>query len=321
MSRFADRILREFPVRRTAQEKERFRLWLIHELRELGYRAELQTRESALNAGGRLTNVVAGDPERAKLILCAHYDTGIRSILPPLIMPTRPLTALLYQALTPLLAILAALALSFGLTFPLQAPSATLPLFLLLLAAELCYLRFGPSEGNNVNDNSSGVAALLETAAALTPGVRAGAAFVFLDGGAGGLGGAKGFRARYPSAKEKTAINLCCVAGGEELLILPNRNARWNGELLDAVLENFESGESRTVFLKTDGFVYFPSDNRAFKNAVTICGTDRVKGFGRLIQCRKAKKLDTENLGLLKTGLCKLISAYGSAAARQAEKE
>ena len=47
-------------------------------------------------------------------------------------------------------------------------------------------------------------------AAALTPRYRGEVAFAFFDGGFGGLGGATGFRARYPSAKEKLVVNVSC---------------------------------------------------------------------------------------------------------------
>ena len=310
MNRYAERILREYPVRRRPEEKEKFRLWLMGTLRELGYQPELQSRQSALQFGGNVLNVVAGDPERAKLILVAHYDTAIRSLLPPMYMPTRPLTAFLYLALTPALVLIGSFVLSFALTFPINAPYLTLPLFLLLLVTALLYLRFGPSERRNLNDNTSGVAALLETAATLTPRYRGEVAFAFLDGGFGGLSGAKGFRARYPSAKEKTIINLCSVAEGSELLVLPNKNSRWDGALLDAILDSFENGEHTTVFLKTDGLTYFPSDNRAFRYACSICACETVRGFGRLVCPLKATDIDEEKTQILKNGLCKLIERY-----------
>ncbi len=310
MSRYAERILRDYPLRFKPKEKEAFRLYLMGALRELGYDPKLRSRETALQFGGQVTNVVAGDPETAKLILVAHYDTPLKGVLPPLIMPTRPLTALLYLALPPVLAMLGSFVVSFALTFAVNAPHWTLPLFLALLLAALLYLRFGPAETRNVNDNSSGVAVLLETAAALTPRYRGEVAFAFLDGGFGGMSGAKALRKAYPSTKEKTVINVSCVAEGEELLILPNRNSRWNGELLDAILDSFENGEHTTVFLKTDGLVYYPSDNRAFRRSFAICGVDKVSGFGRLIRPRRATSIDEEHITILKNGLCKLIATY-----------
>ena len=306
MNRFADRMAREFPVRRKPTEKEKFRLWLVGTLREQGYQPKLQHRETALRIGGDVTNVVVGDPDKAKLILVAHYDTGVRTLLPPFYMPTRPLTAFLYLALTPVLALLGSFVLSFALTFPFNAPYLTLPLFLILMVTALLYLRFGPSETRNLNDNTSGVAALLETSAALTPGSRDKVAFAFLDGGFGGLSGAKGFRARYPSAKEKTVINVNCVAEGGELLILPNKYSRWDGEVLDAILDSFENGEHTTTFLKTDGLIYYPSDNRAFRHSFAICACEKLRGFGRIVRPAKTADVDPEKIELLKNGLCKL---------------
>lgn len=310
MSTYADRIALQYPVRCKPKEKEVFRLYLMGALRELGYTPTLQSREPLLQIGGRITNVVVGDPETAKLVFIARYDTPRRSLLPPLIMPTRPLTALLYMALSPALALVGSFVAAFALTFTVRAPQATLPLFLVLLFAVLLYLRFAPTETRTLNDNTSGVAALLETAAALTPRYRGEVAFAFLDGGFGDLSGAKALRKKYPATREKTVVNVNCVAEGKELLILPSRYSRWDGEALDAVLDSFENGKHTTVFLKTDGLTYYPSDNRAFRHAFAICSCDDVNGFGRLIRPLHARAIDEEHLTILKNGLHRLAERY-----------
>lgn len=310
MSKYADRIAKDFPVRCKAQEKEKFRIWLMAALKEMGYHPALQSKDSPINFGGQVTNVVVGDPETAKLIFIAHYDTGIKPLLPPLIMPTRPVTAFLYLALTPVCTLLGSFVLSFALTYVLNAPQWTLPLFLVLLVASMFYLRFGPSETRNLNDNTSGVVALLETAAALTPRYRGEVAFAFLDGGMGGMAGAKSFRAKYPSSKNKTVVNVNCVADGDELLILPSRAGRWNEAALDAILNSFDSDDKKVIYLKTDGLVYYPSDNRAFRNSFTFCACQTLKGFGRIIRPRKAEMIDEKNITILKNGLCKLAQKY-----------
>ena len=310
MSRFADRIARDYPVRHTEKEKAELRAYLLRELKEMGYTAKLQTRESPLARGGGSTNVVVGDVDRARIILTAHYDTPLRELLPPLIMPTRPMTSALYQALTPILAIAAALVISFAVTMPLNAPFWTMPLFLLLLVGMIAYLRFGPGEKNNLEQNDSGVAALLETAAALSPRWRGAAAFVFTDG----MGGAKAVKKQYPSAAEKTVISLDCVGAGQEILFLPSRYSRWNTEALDAILESFDgvAGEGKSCFLKTDGIVYYPAGNRAFRYSIAVCACDKLAGFGRIVRPRRTKKIDEENLRILKEGLCRLIAAFGA---------
>lgn len=304
MDRYAQRILHDHPVRRKAQEKENMRAYLIGQLRALGYDASLQDC-------GKAVNVVAGDVERAKLIYAAHYDTPLREPLPTILCPTRPVTYLLYQALTPVLVLVGSFVFSVGVTFALNLPNLTLPLFLLLLLGALAYLRFGPSETRNANANTSGVAALLGTAEQLTPRDRGKVAFVFLDGGSDNARGAKGFRKRYPSAKEKPVICLDCVGSGDELLILPGKGARWDGELLDAINAGFENSESKTCYDKVDGLVHFPGDQRAFKNGVAICAVRKVQGFGRLIRpTGKDNCIDEENLTILRGGLVRLAALY-----------
>ena len=72
MSKYAERIAREYPLRFKPKEKEAFRLYLMGALREMGYTPKLQSRETALKVGGNVTNVVAGDPEAAKVVFIAH---------------------------------------------------------------------------------------------------------------------------------------------------------------------------------------------------------------------------------------------------------
>ncbi len=84
-------------MRRKEKEKVDFRTWLVYTLKELGYSPKLESGTSALSAGGNVTNVVVGDIEKAKIVLAAHYDTGVREVLPPLICPTRPATYMLYE--------------------------------------------------------------------------------------------------------------------------------------------------------------------------------------------------------------------------------
>ena len=279
MDQYAQRITRDYPVRRKAQEKENMRTYLMGQLRALGYDAKL-------NDCGKAVNVIAGDPERASILYAAHYDTPLREPLPAILCPTRPVTYLLYQALTPVLALVLCFAVSLG-------------------------VKYGPSEKNNVNANTSGVAALLRTAEQLTPRYRNDVCFLFLDGGSDNMRGAKGFRKRYPSAKEKPVLCLDCVGSGDELLILPGKGARWNGELLDAINSSFENSERKTCYDKVDGLVHFPGDQRAFRQGIAVCAVRRVPGFGRFIcPTGKDNRIDDENLELLSRGLVKLAAAY-----------
>ncbi len=294
MQKFFERITREYPLRRKSQEKENMRTFLVGQSRTLGYDAKLSSRR-------RATNVVVGDMEKAKIVLCARYDTGLRELLPQFICPTRPVTYFLYQALTPVLMLLVSFILSFALTFAIQRPALTLPLFVVLLLGMLMYLRFGPSETRTANGNTSGVAALLGVMESLTPRHRGTVALAFLD-----AGGGKALKANFPSLREKAVINVECIGCGDEILILPSKYTRWNGELLDAINECFENTETKTCFLKTDGLVYYPSENRAFRYNSAICACKKVAGFGRFVK-QLSSEIDEENLEVVRKGLVKLI--------------
>ena len=219
-------------------------------------------------------------------------------------------TMLTLHILMPLLALAVSFLISFGVTFALNMPNMTLPLFLLLLVVTLFYPKYGKSETNNKNANTSGVIALLEVAKALTPRYRGEVCFLFLDGGTQGSKGAKRLIHAHPELKKKSVVVLDCVGEGDELLILPGKASRWNDKLLDTILEQFSNSERKTCFLKTDGLVHYPSDNRAFMGGTVICACKKVKGFGRCILPRKTEEIDEENLSLLCDGLCKLVMYY-----------
>ena len=85
-----------------------------------------------------------------------------------------------------------------------ELPSLTLPLFLVLLIGALAYLKYGPSE-RTMSTPPLGVAGCSHRRAA-HPRYRNDVCFLFLDGGSDNMRGAKGFRKRYPSAKEKPVL-------------------------------------------------------------------------------------------------------------------
>lgn len=294
MHQFAQQILSRYPIRHKAKEKENMRHYLTGTCRSLGYEAKLVNRRRAFN-------VVVGDVEKAKVVFTARYATTLREPLPQFIAPTRPATYFLYQALTPVAVLLLSFIVSFALTFAINRPTLTLPLFVALLVGALVYLRFGPSETRTANDNTSGVAALLSVMESLTPRHRATAAFVFLD-----ERGSKELKKAYPSLREKVVVNVECIGCGDEILLLPSKYTRWNGEFLDALTESFENTEEKSCFLKTDGLVYYPSENRAFRYNVAICACKKVAGFGRFVK-QHTNEIDEENLEIVRKGLVKLI--------------
>ena len=153
-------LLTVHPVRKTGAQKREFRQWLLRELKRAGWKAG----EETYGKWNGSVNVVAGDPDRADIFLCAHYDTGSRMLLPNFVSPTNVPAHVMYHLAAALLLIAAAFAVSLAVCFPLNQPALMLPLFLILALAALWYSAYGPANRNNANSNSSGVLTLLAAA-------------------------------------------------------------------------------------------------------------------------------------------------------------
>ena len=84
-------ILTAHPVRKKKIQKEQFRQEVQDYLQTLGYSANVESG----SFGSK--NLVIGDPDRAKYLVTAHYDTCARMFVPNLITPCNALLFILYQ--------------------------------------------------------------------------------------------------------------------------------------------------------------------------------------------------------------------------------
>ena len=132
----------------------------------------------------------------------------------------------------------------------LSLPNPTLPLFVLLVGA-LAYLKYGPSEKNNVNANTSGVAALLRhrrAAHAALPQRRV--RFLFLTAAATICGAPRVSASAIRRALGEASV-LCLDCGGSVGRRRFRSCCAWrrrqNGELLDATNLD-ENPERKTCY-------------------------------------------------------------------------
>ena len=86
-------LLTVHPVRKTSAQKAEFRQWLLRELKRAGWKAGEETY-GKFNGS---VNVTAGDPERAEVFLCAHYDTGSRMLASNFVSPTNVMAHVCYH--------------------------------------------------------------------------------------------------------------------------------------------------------------------------------------------------------------------------------
>ncbi len=280
-------LLAVHPVRRSAGEKAEFRKWLLGELRRTGWRGAEETY-GKFNGS---VNVVSGDPEKASVFLCAHYDTAARPLAPNFVSPTNPPAYVLYHLAVALVLVVAAFLAALAVSFPLNQPALMLPLFVISAVALLGLAAYGPANKFNANGNTSGVLTLLAIAEAVKRDKRV--CLVFLDNNERNLLGASAFRKKHPNAAGCLVINFDCVGAGEHLLLMPSKNSRWDGELLDALGESFRADGPVEPHVLTTGLQYYPSDHRKFKFHVAVCACQHLAGLGYYIPHLGTKR-DTE---------------------------
>lgn len=314
MSPQARKILSEMQVRKTRKQKAAFRAWLCGELEAAGWTVAVE--HSALDplAGH---NVVAGDPERAKVLYTAHYDTQAVLPIPNFITPRNLLFYVLYQLLLviPLFVCIALVqgilisvtrALGVGEVMAWLAPLVSMVLCVFFI----WWILDGKANKHTANDNTSGVVTLVETALALPPELREKVCFVFFDNEEKGMFGSIGFVSKHKTVKKNTlVINFDCVGDGDSIQFFPSKKLKKDAAALGAIETAFLPGGDKDVQI-VRGFGFYPSDNANFKKGAGVCALKHKKPFGyymdRIHTARDTVCME-ENIALLRDGCLRLV--------------
>ncbi len=270
-----ERITQLHPVRKTAAQKQAFRQWVMGEINEMGYTARLEENDK-----GRQQNIVVGDPEAAQVTITAHYDTPSTVLLPDLQIPRNYPAYLLWH----ILIIGGMLALSFLAGFGLGLLTGSGNGMLLGFFGAFLVLMFLQLDGipnkHNVNDNTSGVAALLETMARIPADKRDRVAFILFDNMEKGRKGSKAY-ARDHLEMQYTGfvLSLDSVGVGDVMAVsapsLAVQTAPYAA--LKRIMEGQKGLESRfysSVTTRGNG------DFRSFKCGVGITAYEETAGIG-----------------------------------------
>jgi len=305
----SQKIMEDFQVRKSKKQKTAFRTWLCGELRNAGY-------EPNIEKGFAAQNVVVGDPEKAKVIFSAHYDTCAVLPVPNFITPRNLFFYVCYQfvlvlplilSVTLVEGILISVAGALGAGGILWWLSPTVSMA--LCAFFVWWLLDGKANKHTANDNTSGVLTLLETALAMPEEDRGKVCFVFFDNEEKGLFGSAAFTKAHKKAKKETLnINFDCVSDGDSIQFFPGKPLKKEEETLERMEAAFESrGEKQTEVVR--GFGFYPSDNKAFRKGVGVCALNHKKIIGYYmdrIHTNKDTVLEEENIELLRDGALRL---------------
>lgn len=301
-----EEVMQRFPVRKTAAQKEVFCQWAMEHAAALGYTAQVE------EAGDRYQsrNVVFGDPEQAQVIVSAHYDTPAVMLLPNMLLPANRLAYFTCQMLSVGLMLLVC-GMVYGISrwIGLEAEQG-LRLCVIVYWALLLMMLFGPANRSNANDNTSGVAAVLQLMAQITPQQRSKVAFLLFDNEEKGAKGAYAYAKAHPSIRqEKLLINLDCVGVGENILILAQKKTRLMPSY-ERLRQAMQPREGKVChFLPMEKCV-FPSDQKRFEQGVAVCACKNGRwGFycGRLHTSRDTL-CDQQCLDALTAGLTDFIT-------------
>ena len=312
MTEQSNKIMAEMQVRKSRKQKEAFRTWLCGELEAAGYAPTVED-------GFAARNVVVGDPDKAKVLLTAHYDTQPVLPIPNFITPRNLFFYVLYQVLIVLPLFLAVGLVEWALVSAAQALGAEDVLWWLAPLASMGICAFfiwwimdGKANQHTANDNTSGVLTLLETALALPAEHRERVCFVFFDNEEKGMFGSAAFAKKHKNVKKSTTVlNFDCVGDGDSIQFFPQKKLKKDRAALERIEAAFLPAGGKDVQM-VRGFGFYPSDNASFKRGAGVCALKHKPVIGYYmdrIHTNKDTVLDEANIALLRDGALRYIAA------------
>jgi len=293
-------ILDNYQIRKTKKQKTAFMEWLEPIVQANGH-------EMQVEKGSGARNIVIGDVESAKVIFAAHYDTCAVMPFPNFITPKSITLYIAYQFLLTFGISAVALIISVAARFLFPDFQGLVTLF--VLYGILGLLIFGPANKHTVNDNTSGVTAVLDLMQAMPAELKDKAAFVLFDLEEAGLIGSASFSSKHKKVmKDKLLVNMDCVSDGDTILFCFRKKSKSDVELFKACFPSDERVESDFVI---KGYVY-PSDQANFPRGVGVAALLKTKG-GLLYMDKIHTPKDTvyreENIAYLVDGCIRLTES------------
>ena len=296
-------VLESYPVRKTKAQKQLFRTAVQAYAQKYGYKVTLEKGSFGAQ------NIVIGDPEQAKFLVTAHYDTCTHMLLPNFITPCNVSIYLMYQIGLALL--MAVVAIGAGIVAGLLMGSMAVKWTMLTVYWILLLSLFlGPANKNNANDNTSGVVTLLEIARTLPENQRHKVCFVLFDLEEAGLIGSASYRKKHKQASERQLVlNLDCVGDGDYLMMFPTKKLRKDKRKLSSLYRACGYFGKKSLVLHENGAYVYPSDQKHFPYGVAICALSKRRKllYMSRIHTKQDTVLETTNVNILRAALTTFI--------------
>ena len=300
-------VLTRFPVRKSQKQKRLFRDEIQSYVSTFGYESKVEKG----SLGSR--NLIIGNPDKAKFLITAHYDTCAWLPFPNFITPCNFLMFLLYQLLLTVLilglAVLAGVAVGVLIDSPELAGITAYAALILIMVLILV----GPANRHNANDNTSGVVTVLEIARSLPDNLRERVCFILFDLEEAGLVGSSSYWSKHKKiAKNQIVLNLDCVGDGNEIVFFPTRKLKKDSAKMSLLRQFCGKYGTKSIEIREKGFSYYPSDQAQFPYGIGICALKRGKRIGLYldrIHTGKDTVFEETNVNLLRACLTSVIAA------------
>ena len=309
MTETTQTVFEKHQIRKSRKQKTAFIDYVQATAASLGY--DSRTEKGYLGA----RNIVVGNPDTAKVVYTAHYDTCAVMPFPNFITPKCIWLFLLYQIIVGILLVVIPSILLGALSAGLAVwgteidPLLLYYLWLILILAMCWLIMAGPANKHTANDNTSGVTTLLDIMTTLPEELRGEVAFVFFDLEEMGLFGSAGFAGKHKRVTKITlVVNFDCVSDGKTILFVLRKGAV---RYTEAIKTAFPSTDTLTVEVASKGTIY-PSDQANFACGVGVAALKKTKG-GLLYMDRIHTNRDTvymeENIAYLTEGAVRLAES------------
>lgn len=296
-------ILEQYPVRKNKKQKQAFRTAVESYGERLGYAVTVEKGQLGAQ------NFLLGDPETAKFLVTAHYDTCANMLLPNFITPCNVFLYLAYQIGLVLLLIVASAVAGAAAGF-LFGNEAVKWISLAVYWILLFMLILGPANKVNANDNTSGVVTLLEIARTLPENQRHKVCFVLFDLEEAGLLGSASYRKKHKKVTDnQLVLNLDCVGDGDHLRMFPTKKLRKDRKKLTSLYKACGYFGKKSLLVHEKGAAVYPSDQKNFPWGVGICALHKRKKllYMSRIHTKKDTVLEQTNVNILRAALTTFI--------------
>ena len=295
-----------FPVRKSKKQKHAFRDAVQSYVTELGYEVTIEKGSMGAN------NVIIGNPETAKYLITAHYDTPAALPIPNLITPCNAFTFILYQFVVVGLFVLSAMASGILIGVLLGSPEMGSAAAGIVYWAMLIAMLVGPANKHNANDNTSGVVTVLEIAKSLPESYRDQVCFVLFDLEEAGLFGSSSYQKSHKKfTASQVVLNMDCVGDGNELVMFLTKKLLKSTEKMELLRSITGTWGEKSIAIREKGFAYYPSDQKNFPYGVGIAAFRRSSWAGLYcsrIHTKKDTILEETNVNILRAAVVSMIT-------------